>query len=167
MNQAVTVRLWQEKDGVEELTALLHRAYSELADQGWNYTASYQDEAQTLSRVSRALCHLAYIDDSLVGTANLVIEFDETDPPDYLVPGTGVLGQFGVDPDYRHLGVGDVLLEAVIESARDQGLMRLCLDTASVASKLLNYYERRGFRQIGLHQWPGKTYASVVMEKTL
>ena len=58
------------------------------------------------------VCHVAVDEGRLVGTANLVVRFDETDPADYRLPGVAAFGQFGVDPDRRGEGIGDALLEA-------------------------------------------------------
>jgi len=56
---------------------------------------------------------------------------------------------------------------ALEEEAVRQGFKTLLLDTAETATKLIEYYRRRGFREVGHHQWRDKTYRSVVMAKPL
>ena len=150
-----------------DLTALLNRAYAELAEAGLNFTASTQSVEVTRDRVADGVCHVAVDEGRLVGTANLVVRFDETDPADYRLPGVAAFGQFGVDPDRRGEGIGDALLEACAATARSMGYTRLMLDTAEPAEWLIAYYTKRGFRPVGTHQWRDKTYRSVVMSRDL
>jgi hypothetical protein len=51
--------------------------------------------------------------------------------------------------------------------AQGQGFAQLALDTAEPAVALRQRYERRGYATVGGVQWQGKTYASVLMVKTL
>lgn len=161
------VRELRASDSLEDLTSLLQRAYKELADAGLNFTASYQTAETTARRCADGHCFVVESEGALIGTAVLKTQFWDDDPTEYQVPGTGVLGQFGVDPAWRGRGVGSALLAAVEERALRLGLTTLALDTAEPAKWLVAYYERNGFRAVGRHQWNGKTYSSLVMAKPL
>ncbi|MDB4377687.1 hypothetical protein N9Z33_01380 [Akkermansiaceae bacterium] len=51
----ILVRKWQPGDDLSAITALLHRAYAELAEMGFRYTATWQDDEKTLQRLSRGM----------------------------------------------------------------------------------------------------------------
>lgn len=164
---AVSVRLWSAGDDVAKFTQMLHRAYKELADAGWNITAATQDEETTARRISEGVCFVAVRRVNVVGTATLVTEFDSYSPPIYLQPEVAVLGQFGVEPEFRGLRIGQMLLEQVESEARARAFTTLALDTPQPAVHLVEYYQRRGFVPVGEHQWSGKTYRSLLMAKPL
>ena len=73
-----------------------------------------------------------------------------------------MLATYGADQPL-HL-VNSVTME---KEAIARGFRIIMLDTAETASKLIEYYHRRGFREVGHHHWRGKTYRSVVMAKPL
>lgn len=58
-------------------------------------------------------------------------------------------------------------MSEVERRAREEGAVELALDTAEPAQHLIDYYGRRGFRQVALTQWKGKTYRSIIMSKAL
>ena len=159
------IRPFGDDDSYDELTDVLHRAYAELAQRGWNFTASYQDVATTRERVSKGDTFVAVAGGRLVGTVTIGTDVWDDDPDLYKRPDVAVLCQFGVLPEYRGLKVGDALYQKVLEESRLRGFREVGLDTPETARHLIEYYERRGFRIVGHHQWHGKTYRSVVMAK--
>lgn len=163
----IRIRRLRESDSLEELTSLLHRAYKELSDKGLNITAADQSVETTGHRASDGVCFVAESLGKLVGTATLVTVFGTDSPPLYLARGTAVLGQFGVDPEWRGQKVGRMLMDAVEQEALEQGFRTLALDTPQPAAHLIEYYQRRGFSLVGTHQWSGKTYVSALMSKDL
>ena len=134
---------------------------------GCNITAASQTVETTAHRVGKGDCFVAEVDGRLVGTATLVKEFGPEDPEEYKDPQTVVLGQFGVLPEFRKLGVGLALMDAVKLQAFQMGYATLALDTPQPATHLIEYYQRRGFKLVGSVQWPGKTYLSVLMSLNL
>ena len=78
-------------------------------------------------------------------------------------PGVAYAGQLGVDPDYRHFGLGSRLMDAIENRAREMGFHTIMGDTSEGAEYLLKMYAGRGYEVVGYHQWPGKTYRSVVL----
>ena len=51
-------------------------------------------------------------------------------------------------PEIRGLGLGQKLLDAMIEKARKLGYMRVYLETASVLKPAVHIYEKAGFRPV-------------------
>jgi GNAT superfamily N-acetyltransferase len=72
-----------------------------------------------------------------------------------------------VRPENQGQGAGSLLITEVERLAREHGAGELALDTAVPATHLIEFYRRRGFRQVETTQWKGKTYASVIMRKAL
>jgi len=161
-------------DSLEDLTRLLHVAYASLAAQGWNFTAVDQSVAVTRDRLAGAQGFVAELDGRLVGTVAVrgpkpagEAYIADPPPPLYTTPGTAILPQLAVHPDCRGLGLGERLMDAAEAWAQGQGFAQLALDTAEPAVALRQRYERRGYTTVGGVQWQGKTYASVLMVKTL
>lgn len=160
------IRRFREGDSVEELTALLHRAYRRLGEAGWNYTAVDQRPDRTAERIRGAVCLVAELDGRWVGTISI-------SPPDageevvalYREPGVGAIHQFGVDPDWQGKGIGRALHDAALEVARVLGLTSVALDKAVPAVELVRLYESWGYRKVEEFQWPGKSYRSCVLQR--
>jgi GNAT superfamily N-acetyltransferase len=164
---SITIRSLVETDSLADLTELLHDAYRGLGDMGLNYTAVDQDAATTLRRIQRGHCLVAELNGRIIGTVTWY-------PPGvvghcawYGRPDVAVFGQFGVRPENQGHGAGSLLITEVERLARGHGAGELALDTAVPATHLIEYYRRRGFRQVETAQWEGKTYRSVIMSKAL
>jgi GNAT superfamily N-acetyltransferase len=162
----VLVRPVRLDSDVTQLTDLLHRAYKQLADLGFQYVASFQDGAVTRSRASKGLCLVAVVDTRLVGTITLCDAVHTGGCPWYDRPDVGHFGQFAVDPSVQSHGLGSRLLDIVEKRAAECGLRELALNTAERAVHLIEFYERRGYRFIERVDW-GVNYSSVILSKTL
>lgn len=157
-------------DSLQELTALLHKAYAALGAQGWNFTAVDQSVELTASRVAGGGCLVA-VDEAgrLVGTVNMRGPYRpeqdswSLDTPWYQRADTAILSQFAVDPGCQGQGLGARLMDAAEQWAMARGYLHVALDTAEPAVQLQRRYARRGYRSVGRTQWKGKTYASVLM----
>ncbi len=156
---------FQGSDSIADLTALLHRAYLRLAEMGFNYTASYQDEATTKWRLESGHGFVALRGDSLVVTITLNPPFAESSNAFYKK--SWYFSQFAVKPSLQGLGLGGQMLDFVECETRERGVPELRLDTSEGAHQLIAYYEKRGYQLIDTMQWSGKTYRSVVMRKSL
>lgn len=169
------IRPLQASDSLEALTELLHAAYTSLAAEGWNFTAVEQSVEVTRDRLAGAQAFVAVADDGrLVGTVAVrdpkpagEAYIADPSPPLYTTAGTAILSQFAVHPDCRGQGVGERLLDAAEAWACGHGFKQLALDTAEPAVALRRRYERRGYITVGGVHWQGKTYASVLMCKSL
>ncbi|AUH50864.1 GNAT family N-acetyltransferase [Chromobacterium sp. ATCC 53434] len=139
-----TLRPLTETDSIEQLTALLHRAYAGLAAMGLRYTAVDQSAAVTRRRIADGLCLLAWREDALVGTITVHHPKPASSCPQFRQPDGAVLMQFGVDPVWRGYGLGSQLMDAAEDWARRQGYRRIRLDTAEPAAHLVARYAKRG-----------------------
>lgn len=155
----LTVRLAKDDD-VPALRLLVNAAYRELSEMGMNYTGTYQDEDGTRSRMRGRDVYLAYHGDRLVATISTDLREQNGQPTLYI-------SQFAVQPDLKRHGIGRFLMDYVEEMARQRGINRLGLDTATRAHHLVRFYTSRGFRVVSEMHWEGKTYDSYVMEKDI
>ncbi|MFT4246874.1 MAG: GNAT family N-acetyltransferase [Pseudomonas sp.] len=161
------IRSIEPADSLESITILLHRAYARLGAMGLNYTAVDQTPAMTSERMNGGHCFVAHWDGQLAGTV-LVKPPDPTSECEYFVrDSVASLRQFAVDPDLQGRGIGHALVEACENWACQSGHRELALDTAEPAIHLVNLYQGMGFAHVGFVQWPGKSYRSVVMSKSL
>lgn len=161
------IRSLAETDSVTNLTKLLHDAYRRLGDMGLNYTAVDQDDSTTIRRIERGQCLVAERTGQILGTVTWYPPGTAGHCDWYRRPDVAVFGQFAVQPASQGQGVGSLLIAEVERRAREIGAGELALDTAEPATHLIDYYARRGFRQVEVAQWKGKTYRSVIMSKSL
>jgi GNAT superfamily N-acetyltransferase len=163
----VDLRLIDPGDRLDELTALLHRAYAELGRMGLNFTAVDQDASVTARRIRGKECWLALVGGRLAGTVTLGPGRPADVPDLWGGRPVGFIEQLGVDPAFRGRGLGRLLLDRAEERARERGLGEVALDTAAPAAHLLRLYAFRGYVEVGRVRWPGKTYESVILAKAL
>ena len=168
------IRPLQPSDSLDDLTRLLHAAYASLAAQGWNFTAVDQPVEVTRQRLAEAQAFVAEAEGRLVGTIAVrgpkpvgEAYIADSPPPLYTTPGTAILSQLGVHPDWRGLRLAERLIDAAEAWAVAQGHHQIALDTAEPATALRARYARRGYVEVGGVQWRGKTYRSVLMAKPL
>ena len=164
---AITIRNWDRSDSIVELTELLHDAYRPLGEMGLNYTAVDQPTDTTRRRIERGRCVVAERDGRIVGTVTWYAPGTLGHCSWYKRPGVAVFGQFAVFSREQGAGIGSLLIAEVERRAREEGFEELALDTAEPAHHLIDYYRKRGYRQVELAQWQGKTYRSVIMSKSL
>ena len=168
MNPSIPdIRVLSGSDSLEALTSLLNRAYAGLGAMGLNYTAVDQSVEVTTQRARLGTCLVAVVGSELVGTI-LVRPTHKESPCSYFTrPGVATAHQFAVAPEFQRTGIGLALLTAAETRVREGGFSELALDTAESATHLIEYYGRRGYRRVGWVQWPGKTYRSAVVSKSL
>jgi GNAT superfamily N-acetyltransferase len=171
---SIAIRPLQADDSIEQLTRLLHQAYASLAVQGWNFTAVDQSVEVTRQRVASGQAFVAERQGQFVGTVTITPPkpadgryLGDPVPAVYTQPGTAILAQLAVHPEQRGLGLAERLMDAAEAWAGAQGYAQVALDTAKPAEQLQRRYARRGYAHVGEVQWAGKTYASVLMVKTL
>jgi GNAT superfamily N-acetyltransferase len=160
----VVIRKWRGTDRISELTAFLHRGYKSMADKGMHFVASHQSDDVTKERSDKGTCLVAVKDNRFVGTIAL---YDSKISDHFVNISDGYFGQYTVDPLLRSTGLGSQLLSHVEEIARERGMKTLAFDTSELATDLIKYYERRGYRFIGYVKWDEVNYRSVTMLKQL
>ena len=163
---------WREfdcrSDDVPSITRLLHRAYAELGDRGLNYTAVDQTDHVTLRRLGAGIAMLGWSEHLAVATCTLYLGTEREEAPAwYRRPDCAFFGQFAVLPEFQRRGLGSYLCHLVEDIAKERGKDFMALDTAEPASHLIAFYERLGYRRVDTVRWPGKTYRSVIMAKSL
>ncbi|RYD28053.1 MAG: GNAT family N-acetyltransferase [Verrucomicrobiaceae bacterium] len=162
------IRRYHEDDSIPQITRLLHEAYAPLAAMNLRFTANHQDDAVTLSRLTRGFSWVAELDGEIVATVTLYPPALEAGCcPWYSEPGVVSFGQFAVRPDLQRLGLGRRLIALLENEAASRGATELALDTAEPAHHLIRWYEKLGFRFIQFADWSSTNYRSVVMSKTL
>jgi len=163
------LRAFRDSDA-PEVTALLHRAYGQLAAQGLNFTAATQDELTTVHRATGGASWVLVADGRIVATMTMSLPPStqlRTLSAEAAEPGRVWLNQLAVDPAERGTGLARRLRDEGIVWARAAGASVVGVDTAEPATELVDTYRRWGFVQREVIQWPGKTYRSVVMVRPL
>lgn len=167
MRAEAAIRPLRPDDSIEELTALLHRAYSALARMGLNYTAADQAPDVTRRRVEHGQCFVALDGDALAGT--ILVNPVVPNPLGVRLgrPGIASIHQFAVAPQYQGRGLGSLLLAHAESWVRRLGFMEIALDTPESTPQLVAFYVRRGYRSVDAVRWSGKNYLSIIMSKEL
>ncbi|WP_327381044.1 GNAT family N-acetyltransferase [Streptomyces sp. NBC_01207] len=141
------LRRFRDGDSVDELTALLHRAYADHAAAGRGFFASYHSPRDTRHRLSKGECWVATWDGALVGT--VTVSAPHPTPSGCPGPeGAGSFWQLAVDPDRRGSGLGrrlPALAESRIASLDSEHVV---IDTSAHAAELLGCCRRRGYAPI-------------------
>ena len=146
---------------VPEIRVLVNTAYKELSDMGLNYTATYQDEEKTRERMKEGKTFILLDENRIIAT---ILYFQKNE---ITRKHTAYVGQFGVSPEYKRMGLGNMLMDHCENLARKEGYEAIQLDTAKPATHLVNWYLKRGYQIVGSAHWEGKTYESYIFEKAL
>ena len=160
------IRRLTENDSLTELTALLHAAYAEHALAGRRFFASYQSVDDTRKRVAKGECWVACDDGVMVGT--VTVAFPLVAPDGFPCgPRAGTFSQLAVLPAYRGNRLGHALLTLAEQRIAELGGTQAVIDTSSLATDLIAWYERCGYAELGRWRWNVTNYESVVLGKTL
>jgi tRNA pseudouridine38-40 synthase len=163
----VTIRDWRETDSIDDLTALLHRAYAEWTDRGQIFLASHQDVEMTRRRIAAGKCFVAEKHGRIIGTICVYDGTAHTRCEYYTRPGVWHFGQFGIEPALKGSGVGSDLLRYAETYVRMKGAQQMALDTSENAEALLDWYKRRGYVEVGTMTWGVVNYTSKVLAKVM
>lgn len=161
------IRELRPDDSLEELTALLHRAYKQLADMGLRFLATHQDVETTRRRIAKGVCFVAEEDGRIIGTITYNPPGTSKGSPYIESSGAGHVQQMGIEPSLQGQGIASALMRHAESFARATGATEMSLDTAETATHLISWYERLGYRIIEQVQWEVTNYRSVVMGKRL
>lgn len=168
MTKEIIIRPYHSGDSISQITTLLHEAYSQLAQMGLRYLATYQDEATTLDRITNGVrTFVAQQGEAIVGTLTLYAPYSTSSALWYREPTVFHFGQFAVQPTLQRNGIGLRMMQLAEEQARAFGATELALDTAEPAEHLCQWYQRLGFRFIQYVQWDVTNYRSVILSKRL
>jgi GNAT superfamily N-acetyltransferase len=164
--QPVTLRRFDpECDSLDELTAMLHRAFARLGAMGLNCTCVDQAVSVTRSRVASGECHVAVCDGTVIGTVTLHAPDPTSLCAVYRRPDVASMRQFGVEPQWQNRGIGKMLLAFANHWAATHGYAQLALDTPSPAAHLLAFYGCHGFRVVDSVHFDGRRYDSSILTR--
>lgn len=165
--RSIVVRRLQQRDSLEDLTALLHGAFSRLKKMEFNCACINQTVAQTRERVEAGDCYVALCNGCLVATLTLYRAPLESEGIWLHRPTVAKLGQFAVAPEFQNCGLGSALLDFAQDWAFARGYRELALTTPQSAKHLVTFYGHQGYRPVESIHLPEKNYRSVVLSKTL
>ena len=163
----ITLRRLQPDDSIDELTALLRRAFARLGAGGLNCTCVDQTPDITRQRIGEGECLVALNGPRIIGTVTLQTSDPKAEIPWYRHPSVASLHQLGVEPVHQGGGVGKALLNAAEEWAFKQRCVALALDTPEPARQLHAYYVQQGFSRQSIVQIAGRSYRSAVFSKVV
>ena len=165
----IHIRPYHPKDHLPQITAMLHRAYKPLAQQGMRYLASHQDQATTHDRLTTnaAQALVAVHNNHIVGTITLYHPDPDSQAPWYARSDVMCFGQFAVDPAHQGTGLGSKLLNAIETHARSHGAAHLACDTSQHATDLIAMYQRRAYQIVAHTNWDLTNYQSVILSLPL
>ncbi len=152
---------WARESDVSVIRRIVNQAYKELADMGLNYTATFQDEDETRTRMAKGRTLVIEEGDVVVGT---ILMFEENK---ISARRSAYLGQFGILPSHKKLGLGSRVMDFMEDLARSEGYECIQLDTAKPAEHLVQLYLKRGYKIVSDTRFEGKTYESWIFEKDL
>ncbi len=150
-----------------EMTALVRSAYQRLADMGFKFMGTWQDEDDTRERCADGHCLVVENDGRIAGTVTVRDPVGEDEPEWYRREGVWSIGQFAVSPELQNAGLGSELMLEAEGHAFANGASEVAIDTAEGATHLIDFYRKRGYRHVGTVDWDGTNYVSVIMSKRL
>lgn len=163
----ITLRRLRPDDSMDELTAMLRRAFTRLGASGMNCTCVTQTPAITLQRIGLGDCLVALAGTRMVGTVTLQTADPQAEIGWYRHPSVASLHQLAVEPSHQGAGIGQQLLRAAEVWAFNQRCVALALDTPEPARHLLAFYASQGFKRQSTVQIPGRSYRSAVLSKSV
>ncbi len=166
--EEVLIRMYEPLDSVSEISKLLHTSYKRLADMGFKYLATHQDDSETERRLKNGIAYVGTSHKKIIATITLYYNKSVLHNADwYKRKGVAHFGQFGILPEYQNKGLGKFMMEIVESKAKELGAVEIALDTAEGAVHLIKYYEKRGYRFVEYVNWKVTNYRSVIMSKKL
>lgn len=164
----IIIRKWTENDDPDALTDMIHRAYSQLADQGLNYIATNQSVETTIERLAEGESWCAELEGQVVGTITLFAPGEQTGCDYYRNEKPCAFGQFAIEPIHQGKGIGKLLLEVAERRGREWGAIMLACDTSELALELIAMYRKWGFEIVGKADWrPSVNYKSVILGRPI
>ncbi len=170
----IKFRIIEPSDDIKALNILLRDAYRPLAEAGMRYAASHEDIEATKKNIADGECHLAILEEKIIGCVVLRIPgleeksgWKASAPALYQKQGVTSFGRFAICPSLQGKGYGSLFLDHLEDRARFLGFEELALDTSEHAVHLIKLYKKRGYRFIEYHQWTITNYRSVVLSKSL
>ena len=151
------------------LTVMLHRAYRPQVEMGLRPLAGRQDVGTTRARCLSGETYVAFVGEERDPAGMILFqEIEEASfPAWFLRPEVSHFSLFAVDPIQQRHGIGGRLLQRIERRCVEIGKTELALSMAEPDTRLLDYYQRRGYRLIQHWQWPYTNYRSAIMSRAV
>lgn len=160
------IRPLRAGDSLEELTELVHAAYTPHLAAGLRFVGTHQTVSMTADRLASGYAFVAEAKGRLVGTVLARPPKPDSAAPLYRDPRTWSVSQLAVAPQYKGRGLGRALHDVAVRHAVENGARTIALDTAAPAAGLISLYESWGYRIVGRVDWrPHTNYESVLMAR--
>lgn len=149
------------------ITELLHDSYSVHLKNNLHFWATNQTSEITYERLISGIGFVAKMENRIIGTITYYPNCSNNNCEYYKSENVGRFGQFAVDRNLQNKGIGNLLINKIIDVAKNNGKNELALDTSELALDLIKYYEKKGFIRVGQMQWQGVNYKSVILSKKI
>lgn len=132
-----------EKSDNAEIATLIRKVFREfrIDRPGTVYFDPTTDDLYTLFQTPRSIYWIARDRSEIIGGCGI---FPTTSLPE----GCAELVKFYLSADYRGKGIGRMLMERSIESAREMDYRQIYLESMPELSKAIGMYEKAGFCSI-------------------
>jgi putative acetyltransferase len=141
-NQSITLRTIEKSDNVS-IAELIRKVFREfkIDRQGTVYFDPTTDDLYSLFQTPRSIYWIALEGSEIIGGCGIF-------PTPALPEGCAELVKFYLSAGYRGKGIGRMLMEKSIESAREIGFRQIYLESMPELGKAISIYHKAGFRSI-------------------
>jgi putative acetyltransferase len=138
----ITLRQIEKRDNVD-IAAVIRKVFREfkIDRPGTVYFDPTTDDLFTLFSTPRSVYWIAIDNSMIIGGCGIF-------PTPALPEGCAELVKFYLASEYRGKGIGRLLMERSIESARELGYKQVYLESMPELGKAISMYEKAGFRSI-------------------
>jgi putative acetyltransferase len=140
--QGISLRTIEKEDNVK-IAALIRKVFREfkIDRPGTVYFDPTTDDLYTLFQTPRSIYWIALDGSKIIGGCGIF-------PTPALPEDCAELVKFYLDAEYRGRGIGRMLMEKSIDSARELGHRQIYLESMPELGKAISMYEKAGFRSI-------------------
>ena len=161
----MNVKIYKREDAnitYKQIIDLIHESFQERLDQGLRYSCSFMTEEQYKERVKNGIILVAIDNDSnkLAGTLALNKYLDNGEIHGYTE-------YIAVSNNYKHYGIGSLLMHEMRKVAKREGCFYILSDTSTKANSAVKYHVKNGFKIIGLESYRSTNYWSYVFRMQL
>jgi GNAT superfamily N-acetyltransferase len=135
-----------ELDKVAEVLKAAYQQYEKLMPpEAWQFYLA--DILDVKGRMPDSHLIVAEVDGKLAGSVNLYLKGRKSSESNW--PAGWATGRLlGVDPAFRGMGIGRVLMDEVVRRCRKAGVNTFGLHTAEIMKVAKGMYERMGFQRV-------------------
>jgi len=141
-NEGINLRRIQKRDN-PQIAGLIRKVFREfkIDRPGTVYFDPTTDDLFNLFSASRSIYWIAFDNSGIIGGCGIF-------PTPALPEGCAELVKFYLAAEYRGKGIGRMLMEQSIDSAREFGYRQIYLESMPELGKAISMYEKAGFRSI-------------------